>query len=190
VIGMFLIGTMTNQISRSLYEKIRSLMGLCDLGVPEWSILCTQCVNLKKRLQMIFIFACSFIFDQANKENGFPQELANPYVCEHLVTNPELSTYSPINHISQSKRWRETFEPGLRVPMVDTDEGHFYIYELAHLFSQMIVVPIYFYQTEDDVFAKCVIPTIKFIKETGKFNIQIPLTLDLSACQQRVLANK
>lgn len=102
------------------------------------------------------------------------QELVNPHVRRHLVTIPELATKTSINRFSQSKRWRETLEPELRVQMVEKGKTHFYIYEVVELESGLKVVPCYFYQTEDGVMAKCLRPSIKPILEIEQFEIKIP----------------
>ncbi|KAH9807063.1 hypothetical protein DFH28DRAFT_1229446 [Melampsora americana] len=51
------------------------------------------------------------------------QELANPVVTEHLVFVPEYDTNSPIDRLSQSKKWREGFSRTQRVQMVSSTSG-------------------------------------------------------------------
>lgn len=102
------------------------------------------------------------------------QELLNPHVRPHLVTIPELPTNRPINRLSQSKRWRETLEPGLRVQMVEEGNKHFYIYEVLQLSSGSIVVPFFFYQTKEGIFAKCLRPSIRALTKIQKLQLKIP----------------
>lgn len=39
--------------------------------------------------------------------------------------------------------------------MIDTARGHFYIYEPLELFDRKLVVPLFFYKSNNMVYAKC-----------------------------------
>lgn len=60
-----------------------------------------------------------------------------------------------VNRFSQSKKWREVLGADLRVPMVDVDGEHFYVYEPAQLQDSTLVVPVYFYRDCSGLRAKC-----------------------------------
>jgi hypothetical protein len=89
--------------------------------------------------------------------------LANPTIRPHLITIPELSTNAPINRLSQSKKWREGIKKELRTPMIETQHGHFYIYEPVQLLSSSVFelfVPIFFYTDGDNLLSKCLTANI------------------------------
>lgn len=65
-------------------------------------------------------------------------------------------------------------EPGLRLQMIIKGGKHYYIHELVELACGKKVVPCYFYQTEDGLMAKCLLPSIKARPEIEKFEIKIP----------------
>ncbi|KAG0147461.1 hypothetical protein CROQUDRAFT_42795, partial [Cronartium quercuum f. sp. fusiforme G11] len=124
---------------------------------------------LKGRLQMLVLPAISPLGTPT-----FSLHLKN--IISQILSRVFFLQYDLhlINHVSQSKRWRETFAPDLQVPMVETKNGHFYIYEVVELCSGQKVVPCYFYQMENDVWAKCVRPTIELDHRSNKFCIKIP----------------
>ncbi|KAH9821274.1 hypothetical protein DFH28DRAFT_923682 [Melampsora americana] len=82
------------------------------------------------------------------------EELANPYVMDHLEFIPTLpNSNCKINCLVQSKKWREGLDRNLRVQMVSSPNGHFFLYEPAQLYSQKIVIPIFFYKMDNEVLA-------------------------------------
>lgn len=50
---MLLMGSTKNLISRFHYEKTRNIIGLCELKIPEWSVLRRMRQNVKARLDMV-----------------------------------------------------------------------------------------------------------------------------------------
>jgi hypothetical protein len=68
---------------------------------------------------------------------------------------PEAVDNEPINRLSQLKKWREEYSRDLRVPMIEHNSFHYYIYEPLQLLSGERVVPIHFYQQKGVIFSKC-----------------------------------
>lgn len=103
------------------------------------------------------------------------QELSNPYVTEHLQFIPELpSQTDKVNRFAQSKKWREDLDRDIRVQMVDSINGHFYLFEPVQLQSKHIVVPIFFYQEGTQTLAKCVPTCQRYQKDSqGQPHIQV-----------------
>jgi hypothetical protein len=90
------------------------------------------------------------------------QELANPYVVEHLEFYPHETNGKNIRALYHSAKWREHLGREYRVQMVPSGRKHYYIYEPVTLQNGRIVVPIYFYKHETGLRSKCDIP--KFAK--------------------------
>lgn len=85
----------------------------------------------------------------------YAQELANPEVCPNMGFYPDSDCAVTVNQFSQSTKWREGLEVDLRVPMVDVNGEHFYLYEPAQLHDSSLVVPVYFYIENSGLRAKC-----------------------------------
>ncbi|KAH9812927.1 hypothetical protein DFH28DRAFT_1129296 [Melampsora americana] len=140
-VGLSILGTTRTTLSLLEYERIRYFVGLLKVRLPGYKSLKNARKNLKKR----------YAFDVVESELG------NPYVRDHLEFIPELPhKTSEINRFSQSKQWREELPRDLRVQMVDTANGHFYLYEVVQLYSKRIVVPIFFFKSGTEIMAKCV----------------------------------
>jgi hypothetical protein len=61
-------------------------------------------------------------------------------------------------------------------PMCDVNGTHFYIFEPVELSSNKIVIPIYFYSLDSQLYAKCFPPQFKqyFINKDKKIKMKIP----------------
>ncbi|KNF02209.1 hypothetical protein PSTG_04708 [Puccinia striiformis f. sp. tritici PST-78] len=93
------------------------------------------------------------------------QDLANPLVSPHLEYYPE-KTDGPYYKFSQSKKWLEELAPQHRAQMCEVDEEHYYLFEPVELASGLLVVPIFFYSQESQIYSKCIAPQIKgFMKD-------------------------
>ncbi|KAG0146860.1 hypothetical protein CROQUDRAFT_23045, partial [Cronartium quercuum f. sp. fusiforme G11] len=115
------------------------------------------------------------------------QELANPYVRDHLVFIPELTTNSKITCLSQSKKWCEDLDPDLHVQMVRVSNKDFFLYEPVQLDNTDIVIPQYFYQIETEVLAKCVSATVQHNLQTEKTCIEFPFIHQFNAPELKVI---
>jgi hypothetical protein len=62
--------------------------------------------------------------------------------------------------LHQSVKWREELSPAARVQMVAYGSKHYYIYEPVTLKGPMqdIVIPVFFYMSNNTLYAKCITP--------------------------------
>ncbi|KAH9807600.1 hypothetical protein DFH28DRAFT_938119 [Melampsora americana] len=115
------------------------------------------------------------------------QELSNPEVATKIEFFPESDKGVTVDRYSQSKKWREELPPSLRVPMVDVDGQHFYIYEPAQLENARVVVPIFFYKNDLGIVkAKCleidsIGPHDYLIAAESKFDSEVFLDVDVQS---------
>ncbi|KAH9812707.1 hypothetical protein DFH28DRAFT_1061525, partial [Melampsora americana] len=171
LVGLLVLGTTRTTLSLLEYERIRLFVGFLGVRLPGYKSLKKTRQNLKNKYNFsvsetlsplekpCFGLKVKDILRQASKF-----ELANPYVRDHLQFLPELpASGTKINRFSQSKKWRERLDPTLRVQMVHQDDRHFYIYEPVQLQSKKIVIPLFFYQSGADTYAKCVFTRQKLV---------------------------
>ncbi|KAH9810703.1 hypothetical protein DFH28DRAFT_902343 [Melampsora americana] len=169
IVGLLIVGSSRIIMLLLQYERVRSFLHLLKVKLPAYKTL--QLV--RQKLKKMFEFDVSESLSALGKpcfglrvKQILTQELANPYVMEHLEFIPELPTStSKINRFTQSKKWREDLEKNLRVQMVNSPKGHFFLYEPVQLESKRIVIPMFFYGFETQVFAKCV-----FARQTAHLN--------------------
>lgn len=158
VAALLMIESTWNLISRSQYQRLRSIFRICDVWLPDWGALRALKKNLKERLGLS-------IFER-NSPSGTPlfglniqdiikQDLSNPFVSPHLTCLPEQNIGSPIKSLSQSNKWLKGYDKDLRVQMVQSKIGHIYIYEVYQLISSQMVVPVCLFQRNGKAFAKC-----------------------------------
>ncbi|KAH9820701.1 hypothetical protein DFH28DRAFT_1194770 [Melampsora americana] len=134
LVSILLIGSSRNLMARKEFERVRAILTICKVVLPTYN----NTRNLRERL----------------KERIGLTELGNPLVSPHLVFIPEAVDDEPVNHLSQSKKWREEYPRDLRVPMIEHNSFHYYIYEPLQLLSGERVVPIHFYQQKGVIFSK------------------------------------
>ncbi|KAH9811012.1 hypothetical protein DFH28DRAFT_1085197 [Melampsora americana] len=75
-------------------------------------------------------------------------ELVNPLVSPHLIYVPKL-------RINQCQKWREDYPPDLRVQIISSESCHYYVYEPVQLQTEQLVVPIFFFQQDACLMARC-----------------------------------
>ena len=80
---------------------------------------------------------------------------------KELEFYPHEHSNTQVNSLYQSLKWREELSREYRVQMVVNQGKHFYIYEPTGLISGDVVIPLFFYKSRDQIFAKCVRPTYK-----------------------------
>ena len=79
----------------------------------------------------------------------------------------------------QSLKWREALSPQMRAQMVEIRDKHFYIFEPVQIRGGTLVVPIFYYTHQGEMFARCVTPRQKRSQGTQVFNyLIIPSNLD------------
>jgi hypothetical protein len=106
--------------------------------------------------------------------------LANPLVVDHIRFYPHDPQGQGIYSLYQSAKWRENLSPQFRVQMVPVGMKHFYIYEPVTLrnHDQPIVIPVFFYQKDTTLYAKCIKP--KYATLSTGLAIYIPKAIEFS----------
>jgi hypothetical protein len=101
-------------------------------------------------------------------------------VNPHLEFFPEDAHGLNIYKFSQSMKWLKHLPPDLRVQMLQINHKHYYIFEPAVLRSGQMVVPIFFYRDNSEMYAKCAIPQVDYTRSLPKLSVTIPpdLTFD------------
>lgn len=165
-------------MSQRQYERVRSYVGLLGVKLPGYKSIQNLRQRLKKQYdfdvsetvgplgrtsfalkvkQILSQVRCLYVSSKLlDHWEIFPQELANPYVCDHLQFMPELpSITDKVDRFAQSRKWREELDRDLRVQMVALPQGHFYLFEPVQLKSKTLVIPEFYYQEGTETFAKC-----------------------------------
>ncbi|KAH9810013.1 hypothetical protein DFH28DRAFT_1132572 [Melampsora americana] len=160
IVALLIIGSTRSILSRSQYHRIRSILHICNVRLPEWAVLRALSNRLKRNLGLEVSERRSALGTPLfglKVQTIISNELANPLISPHLVCLPQLPKKDePINRFAQSQKWREGFPTPQRVQMVASGRKHFYIYEPVQLFSQKIVVPVFFFLNDGRQKAKCV----------------------------------
>ncbi|KAH9818447.1 hypothetical protein DFH28DRAFT_1152318 [Melampsora americana] len=159
MVGLLILGSGRSTMSVDQYEKVRSYIGLLHVKLPGYQSLQHCRSDLKKR----YSFDVSESLSPLEKpcfrlqvKQILTQEVANPFVIKHLQSIPELpGPTDKVNRLSQSRKWREELDKDLRVQMVNAPRGHFYLFEPVELNSGKLVIPVFFYQQDNQIFAKC-----------------------------------
>lgn len=87
----------------------------------------------------------------------------------YLDFMPEVVVNSRISRLSHSGKWLEGFSPDLRVPMITSELGHFYVYEPVQIDSEDIVIPIFFFNQEGVQMARCLTDCMIWMEDSGTF---------------------
>ncbi|PLW06567.1 hypothetical protein PCANC_26024 [Puccinia coronata f. sp. avenae] len=107
------------------------------------------------------------------------QDLSNPLVAKHIDFYPEMTNGLDIYKFSQSKKWLQDLLPAHRAPMCEVKGKHFYLFEPVQLLSAAVVIPLFFYQHDDQLFAKCLqIQRNHICQMPNKIKITIPASLE------------
>ncbi|KAH9821027.1 hypothetical protein DFH28DRAFT_923470 [Melampsora americana] len=174
VLALLLMGSARGLLSREQYERCRLVFRLCDVSLPDWGVLRALISRMKERVGLelsermspdgkpLFGLKVETIIRQVAVGLTLlcVQELANPMISPHIVFLPEEPMESPVTRFSQCQKWREAYAPDLRVQMIATKERHFYIYEPVQLVSQQLVVPMFFFQRNGTILARCMPATV------------------------------
>lgn len=99
------------------------------------------------------------------------QELSNPYVNKHLHFIPHDPCGKNVYALYQSAKWREHLPFDVRVQMIRQGKKDFYLFEPTTLkspvwdhaleFFTRVVIPIFFYMSQNEIYAKCINPKIQ-----------------------------
>ncbi|KAG0139171.1 hypothetical protein CROQUDRAFT_23421, partial [Cronartium quercuum f. sp. fusiforme G11] len=116
-------------LSQAQYSKIRLVLTILDVVLPDWGTLRRVKEKLKERLSINVwenISPLGNVCYGLSMKEMIKEELANPLVSQELVFYPEYKPGSKINCLAQSKKWQDGNTHDLHVPMVETAAGHFY----------------------------------------------------------------
>ncbi|POW19850.1 hypothetical protein PSHT_04232 [Puccinia striiformis] len=106
------------------------------------------------------------------------EDLANPLVSPHLEYYPE-KTNGPYFKFSQSNKWLKELAPQHRAQMCEVEDEHYYLFEPVELDSGLLVVPIFFYSQDTQIFSKCIVPEIKGFMKDNKAVTKIKIPQDI-----------
>lgn len=87
---------------------------------------------------------------------------------------PELVVKGKTNRLSQCGKWLYGFSPELRVQMITTHLGDFYIYEPVQIDSEDVVIPVFFFNQEGVQMVKCIQDCMIWIEEARCFEFRLP----------------
>ncbi|KAH9809240.1 hypothetical protein DFH28DRAFT_934282 [Melampsora americana] len=197
IFALLLLGSGQHLLSQRQFEHIRHLLRVVlKVIIPSYKTLGRLRSSMCTRLGLNVLDWESSLKNPCHGlsiKEIVSQELANPVVAEHLVFVPEYDPKTPTDRFSQSKKWREGFSRTQRVQMVSsTQAGHFYLYEPVRDSLNQWIVPIYFFQTSGNYYAKCVkasmisigtnTPDIKFIVESDQpFESPLLITVQIDS---------
>ncbi|KAH9820476.1 hypothetical protein DFH28DRAFT_1217996 [Melampsora americana] len=184
LVALLLLGSTRNLLSRLQYDILRGILEVTSVKLPAWSVLRGVRQELKQLLKINVIEKTSALGSPCfglSIQETISQELANPHVCPHIQFIPEYEPGAIINRLSQARKWRDGFSRDLRVPMVQSSFGHFYVYEPVQLESRNILVPIYFYKTTTSTFAKCLRLEVRPINHSTLFRLEIAAEPDFDS---------
>ncbi|KAH9807690.1 hypothetical protein DFH28DRAFT_1202848, partial [Melampsora americana] len=157
--ALLMMGTGRNLMLTAEYIRIRSIVKLVlKVDLPDLGHIKKIRTDLKARLGLRILERTSPLGNPCftiSVCDVISQELGNPEVAPHIEFVPENDDGVTVDRYSQSKKWRESLSPSLRVQMVDIEGEHFYIYEPAQLEDSQVVVPVFFYKDDSTVRAKC-----------------------------------
>ncbi|OAV88231.1 hypothetical protein PTTG_29101 [Puccinia triticina 1-1 BBBD Race 1] len=189
LVGSLLIGHTHSMISRAIYNKIRAVMSICDIRLPAWAtvrgaririqkLLCTQL----KTETSAFGTPCFYL----SVQGILSQDLANPQVSPHIDYYPEMTHHS-LFKFSQSKKWLEELAPQHRAPMCQVNQEHFYLFEPVELTSGLIIIPIFFYSQDSQLYSKCIAPDFETYTEEEKTLSKMKIPQDIQFNHPRLL---
>ncbi|KAH9813500.1 hypothetical protein DFH28DRAFT_1171408 [Melampsora americana] len=151
-------GSNRNLLSRTQYQRIRSILRIMAVNLPEWGTLRALVKRMKKTLGLMIRERKSPLGNPLfglDVKIIISNELANPLVSPHLVFVPERTLEGPTNRLSQCKKWREEYPP-----------------ELLQLQTQQLVVPIFFFQQDNCLMARC-LPAIVIPDPENPTNLKV-----------------
>ncbi|PLW54792.1 hypothetical protein PCANC_03704 [Puccinia coronata f. sp. avenae] len=182
LIGSLIMGHTHSMLSRSLYSKIRGILKLCNISLPAWATIQAARtrirVLLKTKIQLNFS-----VFDNPcfllSAMSLLSQDLSNPLVAKHIDFYPEMTNGLDIYKFFKSKKWLQDLLPAHRAPMCEVKGKHFYLFEPVQLLSAAVVIPLFFYQHDGQLFAKCLqIQRNHICQMPNKIKITIPASLE------------
>ncbi|POW04716.1 hypothetical protein PSTT_10199, partial [Puccinia striiformis] len=177
MVAILMTGYMHNIMSRTQYDKVRTLLELLGTKLHHWTSVWRAKAKLRAMLNMepnrrdsVFNNKCYSI----SMKKSIALDMANPYVNPYLDYYPVDSGGINVYKLSQSRKWRECLPREYRAQMVAVKNKHYYIYEPCQLESGSLVIPIFFYEHLGKIHAKCVKPHTHGAPNDADFKIIIP----------------
>ncbi|POW09350.1 hypothetical protein PSTT_06916, partial [Puccinia striiformis] len=200
LVGSLSIGHTNSLVSCAIYNRNRVIMTVCDIQLSAWltvrsaregihTFLKSQiktetspfgkpCFSLSIQgilsqqfiLYIFFLELIHFVFFV----KGLGQPLGEP--TSGVLSRKNGWTYYKF---SQSKKWLEELAPQHRAQMCEVDEEHYYLFEPVELASGLLVVPIFFYSQESQIYSKCIAPQIKGFMKDNKLVTKIKIPQDI-----------
>ncbi|EGG08209.1 uncharacterized protein MELLADRAFT_84994 [Melampsora larici-populina 98AG31] len=140
--ALLMLGTSRDLMSTAEYTRIRCILkNVLHVDLPDLGHLKNIRKDLKARFGLRVLEQISPLGNPCftlSVTDIISQELSNPEVAPNIEFLPEDDKAVVVDRFSQSKKWREDLPPSLRVPMVDVDGEHFYIYEPAQLADSLV----------------------------------------------------
>ncbi|POW05701.1 hypothetical protein PSTT_09466 [Puccinia striiformis] len=181
LVGSLSIGHTHSLLSRAIYNRNRAIMSICDIQLPAWA-------TVRRARARIRVFLKSQIRTEKSPfgtpcfslsvQGILSQDLANPLVSPHLEYYPE-KTNGPYFKFSQSNKWLKELAPQHRAQMCEVEDEHYYLFEPVELDSGLLVVPIFFYSQDTQIFSKCIVPEIKGFMKDNKAVTKIKIPQDI-----------
>ncbi|OAV88755.1 hypothetical protein PTTG_28931 [Puccinia triticina 1-1 BBBD Race 1] len=88
---------------------------------------------------------------------------------------------------SQSKKWLKELAPPHRAPMCEVKGDHFYLFEPVELSSGLIIIPIYFYSQDSQLYSKCIAPEFEPFTKNKKNLMKMKIPQDIKFNHPKLL---
>ncbi|KAI8449373.1 hypothetical protein BY996DRAFT_8407206 [Phakopsora pachyrhizi] len=157
MIGCLIAGCTRTLMSRKTYNHIQVVLRLCDVQLPSWKTVQSAKTQLQKLTHCKKYTSLSVIgnpMTTVSIQGLLKQELGNPIVAKYLDFYPKNSEGENIYKLSQCEKWLHQYPRDLRAQMIRVGDQSFYIYEPAQIIDRNVVVPLYFYNKGNKLWAK------------------------------------
>ncbi|KAI9601743.1 hypothetical protein KEM48_000846 [Puccinia striiformis f. sp. tritici PST-130] len=184
-----MLGQLHNHLSRAMYHQLRVVLNICNLNLPHWDTIRRMQKKIRDMLNIKLIETQSVMGNKCfslSLKDMIGHELANPYVNKYLEFYPHQTYGHNVHALYQSVKWREELPRQSRVQMVANSTKHFYIFEPVTIKErpQDIVVPIFFFKYQNQIFAKCITPKVTayhLADGTEKAYVMVPANLGFNS---------
>ncbi|POV99423.1 hypothetical protein PSTT_13787 [Puccinia striiformis] len=191
LIASMLIGYIHTRISRSLYNHVKMLFSAYSIKLPDWNTIRRE----KKRLRQLLcmdVQGSTSILSKPIFGLSLPQilaqEVANPVVSPAIEYFPQEAHGKDLHKLSQSKKWLEELAPQSRAPMCQVSGQDWYLFEPVQTNTNDVVIPLFFYEDEKEMFAKCVTPEYHTNEACSQLRMTIPSGLSFQSQELQTLS--
>ncbi|POW16756.1 hypothetical protein PSHT_06667 [Puccinia striiformis] len=191
LIASMLIGYIHTRISRSLYNHVKMLFSAYSIKLPDWNTIRRE----KKRLRQLLcmdVQGSTSILSKPIFGLSLPQilaqEVANPVVSPAIEYFPQEAHGKDLHKLSQSKKWLEELVPQSRAPMCQVSGQDWYLFEPVQTNTDDVVIPLFFYEDEKEMFAKCVTPEYHTNEACSQLRMTIPSGLSFQSQELQTLS--